>query len=168
MSPINHESCRSISNNTKIALGLLTIAALSIPTVFMSTLPAAPVEAKDKPNESQLTSTQSESSTADEVTAAAKETYEEFREYYRIGQTTIEGVVTWSQRWFAAEMESAKSTEEKLEAAKGHLKRIKDVQSQVDVQYNAGRNTKADVSACRYFAAQANLQVQKAELAVKK
>ncbi len=71
---------------------------------------------------------------------SAKQAFEATTAAYNAGTGTLDTVISWSNRWLAAELEIARSREEQLAAAQAHLERIGDLHNKVEALYRTGSN----------------------------
>jgi hypothetical protein len=99
---------------------------------------------------------------------AARRTYEVSWANYRDRATSQENVYRWSLRWLEAERQVSDKPADEVAACKGHLERMKDLESLIHRLQQAGLTTIDEVSAAEYCRAEADIWLLQAKAKAEK
>jgi|GEM_PF-2968461 len=101
----------------------------------------------------------------DEMAVAAARAFEATQAAYNSGNATLEALISWSNRWLAADLELARSREEQLEATRAHFRRIRDMHRKIAAMYRSGsRGGEAQsMATADYYLADAERRVKEIE-----
>jgi hypothetical protein len=92
---------------------------------------------------------------------AARRTCLAFAQEYLEGRATAEQVHQWSQRWMNAEREVNSKKAEQLEALKGHVNRMQQLEKAAQDRLRTGKGLASDVCSAEYHRLDAELALSR-------
>ena len=95
---------------------------------------------------------------------AAHRAYKESMDLYREGRTRdVDRIYRWSERWLHAEQELNDKKADRITAAEGHLRRMKQLEDLVKNVYKAGAAAPIELPAVEYYRLDAEVALSKAK-----
>jgi hypothetical protein len=93
---------------------------------------------------------------------AARRTCLAVAQEYLEGKATVEQVHQWSQRWMRADQQANNKKAEQLEALKGHVSRMQELEKKAQDRLQNRRGLASDVPAAEYHRLEAELDLSRA------